>query len=94
MQRAEECSRLVLGSTVSQLKNDRTERSNHLVMARCDTIQSAENIHAIYDELAPEYKPVLVHSEGGDTRERIAVVTFAPPHQPEANLRQTWTSGS
>jgi superfamily II DNA or RNA helicase len=50
---------------VSQLKEDLTEGFEHLVLARCSSIQRAEEVVKIYAEIAPEYSPVLVHSEMG-----------------------------
>ena len=48
------------------------ERRNHMVMARCDTIGRATTIHALYQRLAPEHAPKLVHSDDPPTPEDIA----------------------
>lgn len=48
---------------IAHLKDDLTAGWNHMLMARCETIARAKAIHAIYRDLAPEYDPVLVHSE-------------------------------
>ena len=56
-------------SAVSQLKEDLTEGFEHLVLARCSSIQRAQEVVKIYEDLAPEYAPVLVHSEMGKEAE-------------------------
>lgn len=36
---------------------------NHLAMARCNTIDRAKQLHRLYTELYPQYRPVIVHSQ-------------------------------
>lgn len=50
---------------VSQLKEDLTAGYEHLVMARCDSIERSKQIVKIYEDLAPEYEPIVVHSQMG-----------------------------
>jgi hypothetical protein len=50
-------------SAVDQLKEDLEAGYDHVVMARANTITRAKTIHAIYQRLAPEYEPILVHSQ-------------------------------
>lgn len=50
---------------VSQLKEDLTDGYEHLVMARCASIERATEIVDIYQRIAPEYSPVVVHSKMG-----------------------------
>ena len=47
---------------VNQLEKD-LENYNHLVMARCNEIARAEQVLKIYKKIAPQYNPILVHSE-------------------------------
>lgn len=44
------------------LRNDRNSDLDHLLMARTKTKERAENIFKIYQNLAPELHPILVHS--------------------------------
>ena len=52
-------------AAVSQLKEDLTAGFEHLILARCSSIQRAEEVLKVYAEIAPEYCPVLVHSDMG-----------------------------
>jgi superfamily II DNA or RNA helicase len=40
-------------------------------MARCDTIERATSVHGIYESLAPEYEPLLVHSESAEAARNL-----------------------
>jgi superfamily II DNA or RNA helicase len=48
---------------VNQLRGDLDSGFDHLVMARAEEIRRAEEIYPIYQRLAPEYNPLLLHSE-------------------------------
>ncbi|MBX3387240.1 MAG: DEAD/DEAH box helicase family protein [Phycisphaeraceae bacterium] len=50
-------------AAVERLRRDRGRNLNHLVMARCESIPRAIEVHRIYSTLAPETFPILVHSE-------------------------------
>jgi superfamily II DNA or RNA helicase len=53
---------------VKVLRHDRTALGlDHLLMARTDSKERAEDIFAIYEKLAPEMKPVVVYSGTGRT---------------------------
>lgn len=56
--------RAIAEAAIGQLKEDLSGGFEHVIMARCGTIARAQGVHAIYATLAPEYEPVLVHSEG------------------------------
>lgn len=51
---------------IKRLKEDIANDFEHLIMARCENIDRAKAIHEIYKDIAPEFNPVLVHSEAGD----------------------------
>ena len=40
-------------------------------MARCDDIARAETVFEIYKRIAPDLNPILVHSEEGDSEDRL-----------------------
>ena len=60
-------------SAVGQLHEDLAAGHNHLLMARADTIAKAEEIGKIYQRLAPEFAPTVVHQNIGVTRRKAAV---------------------
>lgn len=66
--------RAVAEAAISRLREDLATGHNHLLMARCASISRADTIFKIYKELAPEFSPMLVHSEMGDTDERLATL--------------------
>ncbi len=60
----------VAAAAVGQLRSDVAAGLHHLAMARTNTILRAEAVHRIYLDLAPDLRPVLVHSKQG--RKEIA----------------------
>lgn len=63
--------RVVATAAVDKLRSDLSKGLNHLAMARCEKIERAREVYAIYEKLAPDLKPMLVHSEIGDTDARL-----------------------
>lgn len=61
--------RAIATSALAALRNDLAElKLDHLLMARTRSKERAENIAKIYEELAPEFKPVVVFSGPGRKR--------------------------
>lgn len=61
--------RAIAKAAVAILRRDRNELGlDHLLMARTANILRAEAIGVIYQELAPEMKPVVVYSGSGRTK--------------------------
>lgn len=52
-------------AAIAVLNRDRAAGHDHLVMARADSIPRAERVQAIYQQMAPEHRPVLLHSRQG-----------------------------
>ncbi|KAI5911881.1 DEAD/DEAH box helicase family protein [Azoarcus sp. PA01] len=52
-------------AAIAVLNRDMAAGHDHLVMARAASIRRAELLHAIYQQMAPEHRPVLVHSRQG-----------------------------
>ncbi|MCX6736416.1 MAG: DEAD/DEAH box helicase family protein [Candidatus Parcubacteria bacterium] len=52
---------------VEILRRDLASGKDHLMMARCASIGRARTIYAIYDRIAPDLNPVLIHSEEDET---------------------------
>jgi superfamily II DNA or RNA helicase len=53
----------VAKAAIAQLKEDLARGLDHIVMARTAKITKAESLKTIYDHLAAEYSPVVVHSD-------------------------------
>lgn len=58
--------RAIAEHAVAKLREDIASGYDHLVMARCENIRRATAMQRIYTEIAPEFNPVIVHSEGVD----------------------------
>lgn len=58
-------------AAVEKLKEDLAAGYDHLMMARCRSIDRAKEVHRIYERLAPEFRPMLVHSDLTDTDTRL-----------------------
>ena len=52
-------------AAVEKLREDLGEGKEHLVLARVESKARAEIVHNIYEKIAPEYKPIFVHSDLG-----------------------------
>lgn len=64
--------RRIAEEAVAQLRSDLHEGLNHRLLARCRTQVRAENVLEIYQELAPDLSPVLIHSGEPGVSDRIA----------------------
>lgn len=60
-------------AAVGQLRADLAQGLNHLIMARADTVERATQVHAIYQRIAGDYHPVLLHSRQGVALRREAL---------------------
>jgi len=54
-------------TAIQRLKDDRSKEKDHLMMVRCSNIARAHKILTIYKEIAPEFNPVVIHSEESDS---------------------------
>ena len=61
-------------TAVKRLKDDLNAGLNHLMMARCVSIDRARTVHAVYCNLAPDLNPLLIHSHLTDTDDRLAAL--------------------
>jgi superfamily II DNA or RNA helicase len=50
-------------TAINQLRADLAESLDHLLMARTSSKSKAETLAAVYEELAPDLNPIVVHSE-------------------------------
>ena len=67
----DEADRAIAGKAVAQLARDIEQGLDHLLMARCDGIGRATTVHALYEELCPEHRPILVHSDDPTSADRL-----------------------
>ena len=64
----------IASAAITQLRADLDSGLDHLMMARCATIDRAKDVHAIYQKLAPKLQPLLVHSGQTNASEQIAAL--------------------
>jgi superfamily II DNA or RNA helicase len=71
-----EPDRAIARTAVERLRADVEAGLDHLLMARVNTIKRAEEVFAIYQDLAPDLAPVMVHSRvpGGLRRDGLRAV--------------------
>lgn len=63
---------LVIATTaLARLRDDLAKGLNHIMMARCSSIERATAVFEVYNKLAPDLRPVLVHSRQPDIGRRI-----------------------
>jgi superfamily II DNA or RNA helicase len=63
----------IASAAIDQLKDDQRNSFDHIVMARVDNIERAEAVHEIYSHLAPEFRPIIVHSKQAIEKRRAAM---------------------
>lgn len=69
----EDVDRELAELAVSQLRADQAAGHDHLPMARAESIPKAEELGKLYQELAPDLNPTVVHQNVGVTRRKVAV---------------------
>lgn len=67
----EDADRAIAAKAAEQLRRDLDAGLDHVLMARCDSIDRAGAVLALYEELCPQYEPILVHSDDPTSTERI-----------------------
>lgn len=68
----EQADERIAEAAIAQLRNDLAAHYNHVLMARCQSVPRAEAVLEFYKRLAPDLKPLLIHSEIDMADERIA----------------------
>ncbi len=63
--------RSIAEKAIAQLDTDLDAGLDHLLMARCNKIQRATQIRTLYQDLAPEHEPILVHSEDSSSARQL-----------------------
>ena len=59
--------RTIAQTAISRLREDLKKGFDHLMMARTSSKARAESLKALYDHLAPDLNPIVVHSDYGKT---------------------------
>lgn len=58
----DKADRAIAARAIDQLRNDLDLSFQHILMARCNSKVRAESVIKIYEELCPEYNPVVLYS--------------------------------
>jgi superfamily II DNA or RNA helicase len=61
----------IAAKAIECLRKDISSGLDHLMMARCSNIIRAVAIHKIYEKIAKDLNPVIIHSEGGNTDQAL-----------------------
>jgi hypothetical protein len=73
----ETADRAIAETAIDQLRQDLEAGHDHILMARVETINRAENeVINIYKELAPDLNPVFIHSQMGTVKQRAALAAM------------------
>lgn len=74
----ENADRAIAERAVAFLREDLASGKDHLMMARCASIDRARIIHGIYLEIAPDLNPVLIHSEDSESSQALDQIRSNP----------------
>ncbi|HCH7783170.1 Superfamily II DNA or RNA helicase [Pseudomonas aeruginosa] len=69
-----DADRAIAEAAVKQLRNDLDQGLDHLLMARCSSIARATVVAEIYQAIAGDLIPVLIHSESDEAQVRLAAL--------------------
>jgi len=70
----EEGDEAIASQAIKQLRKDIASGKDHLLMARCSNIDRAKDILLIYERIAGDLKPVIIHSDDSDSYKRLEQV--------------------
>lgn len=60
---AANADRAIAVAATRQLNSDLSDGLDHLLMARTSSIERAEQVHAVYQAIASDHRPLLIHSK-------------------------------
>ncbi|QRY76905.1 DEAD/DEAH box helicase family protein [Pseudomonas sp. PDNC002] len=69
-----DADRAIAEAAVRQLRNDLDQGLDHLLMARCSSIARATIVAELYQAIAGDLSPVLIHSESDEAQVRLAAL--------------------
>jgi len=67
----DQADRAIAEAATAALRADTARSLDHLLLARCETIARAEQVHAEYLRVAPDLAPQVIHSEQRDVEQRL-----------------------
>jgi superfamily II DNA or RNA helicase len=68
--------RTIAEAAVERLRDDLARGLDHIVMARVSSVARTEQLLAMYADISPEYKPIVIHSALGAKAKRLAVAAL------------------
>ncbi|PZW40194.1 DEAD/DEAH box helicase [Pseudomonas sp. URMO17WK12:I2] len=69
-----DADRAIAEAAVRQLRSDLDQGLDHLLMARCSSIARAAVVAELYQAIAGDLSPVLIHSESNEAEVRLAAL--------------------
>lgn len=78
-----EADKSIALEAISKLRDDIANNKEHLILARVDSKPRAEEVHKIYNDIAPDLNPIFIHSDlsGLLVQERLDLL-----HSQEAKI--------
>lgn len=67
----DDADKAIATKAIAQLQADLDKGLDHLVMARCESIERAKTIYGIYAAKGRKFRPVLVHSKSDDAAAQL-----------------------
>ena len=67
----EDADSAIADRAIAALERDLRQDLDHVLMARCGSIDRALVVHALYHKKCPQHRPILVHSNEPESSERI-----------------------
>ncbi len=64
----------IADTAIGRLRSDLDAERDHLMIVRCRSKERAEEVFRIYERLAPDLNPLLIHSEIVEADERVAAL--------------------
>lgn len=68
-----DADRLIATAAVERLRRDRQSGFDHLIMARVGSVARTAQILPLYEQIAPDFAPVVIHSQLGVKAKRAAL---------------------
>ncbi|MGV6476497.1 DEAD/DEAH box helicase [Azotobacter vinelandii] len=69
-----DADRAIAEAAVRQLRRDLDQGLDHLLMARCSSIARATIVAELYQAIAGDLRPILIHSESDEAQVRLAAL--------------------
>lgn len=60
-------------AAIKALEKDLNDGLNHIMMARCEKIERAEEVYKIYNQFSNKHSPLLIHSNKSETEKKAVL---------------------